>query len=324
MARQRKRKAFIALLSTSLLLALTACGVGRGSAIEIEPGDSVRVGVIPTASFAPLYIAMENGYFDDYGIEVEPQIVQNAAAVAPSVLNGQLQFGTAAASPFLSAVDKGIPLKAVANSSSNSTDGTDETALMVSSTSDITSPKDLEGRTVAVNGLSALPHVAALEAIALDGGDPTKVTFVAMPFPDMVGALRQGRIDGAALAEPFYSQSLEAGDREITTLYATAFNPGSTTTLFFTADPFIETNPELVKNFQAAIDRASRDAAQDPELVRQVLVEYGNMEPDVAEHTGLPNYSDKLTPEGLGQIGEVMSKFGLLDQEIHGTELVLP
>src|SRR5699024_9119003 len=103
MARQRKRRAFIALLTTSLLLALTACGVGRGSAIEIEPGDSVRVGVIPTASFAPLYIAMEKGYFDEYGIEVEPQVVQNAAAVAPSVLNGQLQFGTAAASPFLSA-----------------------------------------------------------------------------------------------------------------------------------------------------------------------------------------------------------------------------
>lgn len=324
MARQRKRKALIALLTTSLLLALTACGVGRGSAIEIEPGDSIRVGVIPTASFAPLYIAMKKGYFEEYDIEVEPQVVQNAAAVAPSVLNGQLQFGTAAASPFLSAVDKGIPLKAVANSSSNSTDGTDETALMVSSTSDINSPKELEGKTVAVNGLSALPHVAALEAIALDGGDPSKVTFVAMPFPDMVGALRQGRIDGAALAEPFYSQSLEAGDREITTLYATAFDPGSTTTLFFTADPFIETNPELVKNFQAAINRASLDAAQDPELVREVLVEYGNMDPEVAESTGLPNYSAELTPDGLSQIGEVMSRFDLLDEQIHGTELVLP
>lgn len=322
MTRSSLFKGVLSALMALCLLAATSCGVGRGSAIEIGPDDAVKVGVIPTASFAPLYIALEKGYFDEYGITVETQVVQNAAAIAPSVLNGQLQFGTAAASPFIGASAKGLPLKAVANSSSNSTDGSDETGLMVPSGSSVTRPRDLEGRTVAVNGLAALPHVAAMEVIALDGGDPSKVTFVAMPFPDMVGALRQGRIDAAALAEPFYSQSKAEGNEEVSTLYATAFEPASTTTLFFTADPFIETNPELVENFRAAIDRASQDAREDPDLVRQVLVKYGNMNPKAAESMGLPKYGGDLTPGGLTQISEVMDRFNIIEEPIDGSEVI--
>lgn len=318
---RRFRFGLVSLVMACLLL-ITSCGVGRGSAIELGPDDTVKVGVIPTASFAPLYIALEKGYFDEYGIKVETQVVQNAAAIAPSVLNGQLQFGTAAASPFIGAVSKGLPLKAVANSSSNSTDGSDETSLMTSPDSAIKRPKDLEGKTVAVNGLAALPHVAAMEVIARDGGDPSKVTFVAMPFPDMVGALGQGRIDAAALAEPFYSQSREAGDRQISTLYATAFDPGATTTLFFTAQPFIESNPELVENFSRAIERASNDAREDPQLVREVLVKYGNMKPQAAQTMGLPHYGGDLSPEGLTQISEVMARFDVIPEPIDGFEVI--
>lgn len=306
----------------AMALGLTGCGVGEGSAIEVLPGDTIKVGIIPTSAAAPMYVAMEQGYFEDEGLKVEVQIAQNAAAVAPSVLNGQLQFGFAAASPFIGAVSKGLPLYAVANSSSNSLDGSDETGLMTSPGSGIERPRDLEGRTVAVNGLAALPHVAAMEAIALDGGDPTKVTFVAMPFPDMLGAMRQGRIEAAALAEPFYSQSVSAGDTQVTTLYATAFNPGSTTTLYFTAAPFLEKNPAVVEGFQNAINRAIRDAAEQPELVRDVLVKYANMKPEVAESMGLPHYAEGLTPEGLEQISEVMAKYGLVSEPINGAEVV--
>ncbi|WBL19751.1 ABC transporter substrate-binding protein [Citricoccus sp. NR2] len=267
---------------------------------------------------------MEQGYFEQYGLDVEVQIAQNAAAVAPSVLNGQLQFGFAAASPFIGAVSRGLPLYAVANSSSNSVDGSDETGLVAVADSPLERPRDLVGKTVAVNGLSALPHVAAMEAIERDGGDPDTVTFVAMPFPDMIGALRQGRIDAAALAEPFYSRSLDAGYQQLSTLYATAFEPGSTTTLYFTAGPFIETNPEVVENFTNAIELAIADAARDDQLVRDVLVEYGNMDPQAAQTMGLPHYSTELTPHGLEQISDVMAKFDIITEPIEGSEVIYP
>lgn len=320
----RARTTLAILLTSLVALVLAGCGVGQGSAIEIGEDDPIRVGVVPTSAAAPLYIAIERGYFEEVGLNVEVQIAQNAAAVAPSVLNGQLQFGFAAASPFIGAVSKGLPLYAVANSSSNSTDGSDDTGLMTTADSPIERPRDLEGHTVAVNGLAALPHIAAMEAIERDGGDVSKVTFVAMPFPDMVGAMRQGRISAAAMAEPFYSQSLAAENKQVSTLYASAFDPGSTTTLYFTAGPFLETNPDVVDDFQEAIVRGIHDAHHEPDLVREVLIKYGNMNPDAAESMGLPNYSDELTPDGLEQISEVMTTYGIIPEPIDPSEVIYP
>ena len=116
-----------------LVLALTAgCGVGQGSAKVLGTGDPIKVGVIPVADFAPVYVALDEGYFADEGLNVQTQVVQNAAAIAPSVINGQLQFGTAATTPFIAAAQKGLPVQAVANAADVATDAEqDVSALLV-------------------------------------------------------------------------------------------------------------------------------------------------------------------------------------------------
>lgn len=303
--------------------ALSGCGVGQGSAIEIEPGDPIRIGVIPTASNAPLYVAMDQGLFDDAGLTIETQISQNAAAVAPSVLNGQLQMGNAASSPFIQAAHKGIPVRAVSAASSNSTGDQTESAIIVLDDSPAQSPADLESMTVAVNGMASLPHVAAMESMHIDGGDPRAATFVAMPFPDMVGALNQGRIDAAAMAEPFKSQALAAGQRSISGLYQDAFPPGATTTLFFTAIPFTETNSEVVTAFQECMTAAGEMAAQDLDLVKHVLQNYGGMQPEALESMNFPTYGEPLTPDGLEEISHIMVRHNFIDAPLTAEELVL-
>ncbi|QVQ51213.1 ABC transporter substrate-binding protein [Spiractinospora alimapuensis] len=297
-------------------LALTGCGVGQGSAIEIGEEDSIRIGVVPTASFAPLYIAMEEGYFEERGIDVELDIMQNAAAVAPSVLNGQLQIGTAATSPFFAAVEKGIPVRALASSSLNSVEEDDETALVIPTGSDVERPADLEGRTVAVNALAALPHVAAGQVIRDDGGDPDAVTFVSMAFPDMVSALSSGRVDAAAMTEPFLSQGEGTEHERLTGLYSQAFSPETTTTLYFTAQPFIDVNPELVDDFTLAIHQAGEHAREDPELVAEVLVTHGGMDPQDAAGMRLPSYGSELSTDSLRSVADVMAANGFLEQQI--------
>lgn len=315
MNRRQLLQAGFGIMATGLL---AGCGVGRGSAIEIKPGDPLRVGVIPTATFAPLFIAIERGYTKDAGLELELQTVQNAAAIAPSVLNGQLQIGTAAASPFIAAVSKGLPLKAIANAARNSAPDVDETGLMVPDDSPIQRPRDLEGRTCAVNGLAALPHVAAAEAIRKDGGDPSKVTFVAMPFPDMVGALRLGRVDSAAMAEPFVTAATGGGNRRVTGLYSAAFPHAATTTLFFTAEPFIETNPGVVTALAEAINLAGEDAMNDPQMVRETLSRHSATPPQLLNTMHLPQYGPGLKGDDLTAISEVMVRNGFLKAPIDG------
>lgn len=308
-------------LAAAAALLITGCGAGDGGATLSNGGEggktSVTVGLIPVAEFFPVYIAQEQGFFDEEGLDVEVEVMSNAASIVPSVLNGQLTFGTTATPPFLVAAGKDIPIAAVANAA-NTADGAenDTGAIVVAEDSDIQDATDLEGRTVAVNALSSLPHVAAASLIADQGGDPSAVRFVAMPFPDMQGALEQGRVDAIVPVEPFMTQTLAAGTRQVAALYAETYEPGTTHTLFFGSDRFVQENPEVIEGFQAALARANELVAEDPQILRDALVEHGGMPQEVADAVNLPAYETDFAVDGMQDMADRMVETGFLAEEL--------
>src|SRR5688500_5028908 len=75
-------------------LAIAGGGGGDESASQSgSGGDSgqparLKVGVIPIADVAPLYVGIEQGYFKDEELTIEPQIAEGGAAIATSVMSG--------------------------------------------------------------------------------------------------------------------------------------------------------------------------------------------------------------------------------------------
>lgn len=307
-----------------VLLLMTGCGVGQGSAVTIEDGDTIKIGVIPVADFATVYVAIDQGYFADEGLQVETQTMQNAAANAPSVINGQLQFGTSAITPVIAAASKGLPIKVTSNQADVAVSPEDDVSgLFVNPDSGITRPRDLEGKTVAVNGLGAVVHVAAAAAVKQDGGDPSKVTFVAMAFADMPGAVQSGNVDAASVVEPFVGLSRANGLERIANPFQT-LSPGASMAVLFTAGPFAQENPEVVAKMQRAMRRASLAAQKDPELVRKVLVEYGGMKPQAVEKMKQPPYGEDVDPKALTRNSELMSELGFIESPIDGQDMLVP
>src|SRR6476620_5971054 len=97
------RSALVAAATMPLVL-LAACGGNAGSGSTSS--DEVTVGVIPGSNAAMLYVAQDKGYFKEQGLNVRFEVQQNAAAIVPSVLNGQLSLGTAATTPVVVATSK--------------------------------------------------------------------------------------------------------------------------------------------------------------------------------------------------------------------------
>ncbi|MFC0582196.1 ABC transporter substrate-binding protein [Micrococcoides hystricis] len=311
-----RRQLFLGAFGLAAATTLVGCGIGEGSAIDVTEDTELSVGVIPVADFAPVYVAAEQGFFAAEGLKVRTQVMQNAAAIAPSVINGQLTFGTAAVPPFLAASAKGLPLLAVANGTSIAPEADkDPSALVATKASGATRPKDLEGRTVAVNALTSIVHVAAAAAIKNDGGDPSKVNFVAMPFPDMVPALARNAIDAACLVEPFQVQAVNGGATVLEHPYSKVFYPNGSFTVIFTAGPFAEKNPDVVAAFQRAVDKGSELAAEDPKVVGQVLQKYGKLPPEVFEKMRLPMFSTELSEPALAHASELMHSLGFLPEQ---------
>lgn len=320
---KKKRTCFVSLILSGFL-GLTACGVGQGSAVVLGAEDPVKIGVLPVADCAPIYVALKEGYFEDEGIEVQTQTMQNAAAVAPSVINGQLQYGCGAITPIILAAEKGLPVKVAANLADVAQQADDDvSSLLVPKGSTVARPRDLEGKTVGVNGLGSILHVTAAAAVKADGGDPEKVTFVAMPFPDLVSSLVDKRIDAVSVVEPFVGMGTSNGAEVIEHPYHRSLLEGETMSVLFTAEPFVRSNPDVVDKVRRAIERASITASKDPQVVRDVLIEYGGMNPDVASRMEQPPYSVGANEEAISHASRTMVDLDFMKKFVSGNDLVL-
>lgn len=314
-------KALFASLA-ALSLGLAGCGSPASAPAAGQPApasgtSAISVGVIPVAEFFPVYVAQDQGFFKEAGLEVKIESMSNAASIVPSVLNGQLTFGTAATPPYLTAVEKKIPITAVANAGSTTSEkGKDTGAFIVRADSGISSPRDLSGKKVAVNALSSLPHVAAAARIAQDGGDPSAVQFVAMPFTDMQAALEQNRVDALLSVEPFMSRSLGAGAKDISPLYTDVYPAGTTHTLYFTSQQFAAANPATVKKFREAMTKANALVAKDPAILRLALVKHGGMPQDTADKVNLPSYASGFNVKGMTDMAAKMKATGFLATDL--------
>ena len=134
---------------------------------------------------------------------------------------------------------------------------TDFSAVVVPGGSDIQSVADLEGRRVAVNNLKNIGEVTIRKGIEDAGGDGSNVEFVELPFPEMPAAVAGGNVDAAWVVEPFVTVATGQGARAVFYPFAEPIEDLTVAT-YFTLEPTIQEDPEMVDAFQAAINESLR------------------------------------------------------------------
>src|SRR5690606_30019149 len=138
----------------------------------------IKVGVIPIIDVAAAYLAVEQGFFEEEGLDVSLELAQGGAAIVPAVVSGEYQFGFSNVTSLLLAVNNGVPIKAVASGLFTTGVEPDFGGVAVPAGSDITSAADLVGKTVAVNTLNNIGDSTIRHVVEEAGGDPMAVNFV--------------------------------------------------------------------------------------------------------------------------------------------------
>src|SRR6267142_531103 len=178
--------------------------------VSSQTKPTVRVGYIPSDSFAALYI-MADRHLPAAGIGAETVRLAGGTEILSQVATGQLQMGgTGMGAAGFNAVASSLPVEFVAPLHSGYVEDY-FTVRKASWGKDIKRVADLKGKPVALNIRGAAVEWMLDQALRKDGLTLRDVEVKIMPFPDMVPALESGAVEAAILTEPFPTLAEERG-----------------------------------------------------------------------------------------------------------------
>jgi NitT/TauT family transport system substrate-binding protein len=265
---------------------------------------------------------VDQGFFADHGIDLTLETAQGGAAIVPAVLNGEVQFGFSNVTSLMLAQEQGLSLTMVTPGAAATGDPDEDIGMVaVREDSDITDAADLAGRTVAVNALNNIADTTVRQVVRQAGGDPSKVEFVELPFPDMPAALEEGQVDAAWLAEPFLTIASGQGARTVAAPFSET-HPDLLVASYFTSAQLAAEDPDLVDRFSEAMNESLEYASDHPDEARRILSEYTEIDQETAAELTLPTWPTEFPMEPLELLADLALEDGLVEEPVDVKELL--
>ena len=197
----------IAKLGTAVAIgSLLLAGCSRKNAgSSTAESNKIRVGYIGLTCEAPIFSAVEKGFFKEEGLDVS--LVKCEWANYKDVLAlGGFDITHHLVMYFLKPIEQGLDVKFTA--------GIHRGCLRVQAEtkSDVHSIKDLRGKRIGVPGMGTPPFIFANRVLGANGIDPGKeITWRVFPAGELGLALDKGEVDAVADSEPIGSLLLADG-----------------------------------------------------------------------------------------------------------------
>ena len=271
--------------------------------------------MLPIGDLAPLYLGMDQGFFKEEKLTIEPAVAEGGAAVVPAVMSGDNQIGFSNVTSLMIASEKNLPLKPIASGVNGAASVDEAWDALLSPKGGVTDIKELAGKKVSVNTLKNLPEIAVRNSLDKAGVDSSKVEFVEIPFPDVPAALDSKRVDAAFAVEPFVGASVAAGAKSLAAPFEEVA-PDLTVAQYFTTEKYAQENPEVVERFQRAINKSLDFAQQNPDEVRRIITTYTKTPPEAADKMTLPTWKTEVNAEAMNTLVELSKKYGVLTGDV--------
>ena len=209
---------------------------------------SIQIDGSAVPYYAPLYLAQENGYFAEEGLNVEFYYAA-AADIVKNVAAGNVEFGFPNADAVVAAKAQGIPVKVV-----HTTYQEGLGAIIFGSDSGISTPADLKGKKVAVTSLGSANHFqlqAAMESAGLTIDD-VQVEIVGTGA--ILTALTEGQVDAIVFSK-LRTIELNNSGYAASEITCDQFLP-SFGNVLVAGDKLVAEDPETVDGFCRALNKA--------------------------------------------------------------------
>ena len=230
---------------TVVAVMIVTAGLTGAAFAQVLP--KVVVGDNPSLSGAPLYIAIEKGYYRAAGIDVQLEVSGTTSDMAVLLATNRLQvIGGALSAGFFNSLSKGLPIGLLISRATSPYSH----YLMIRRDlqAKLKVPADLKGRTIAVAARGAILVYELAKILEAGGLSLADVDLKYIPFGQMATALTTGAVDAAMMISPLQDQVEAKG----------------VGMKWINADSKIKAQPVLVSAWQANTDwmQRNQDAAR--------------------------------------------------------------
>ncbi|WP_280414268.1 ABC transporter substrate-binding protein [Nocardia carnea] len=260
-----RRLTTMAAAAAASLLVLTGCG-GSGNEAK-DPGTdgettavSLMLNWYPYGEHAPFYYGVQEGIFAEHGIDLNISAGQGSTKTTQATGSQQTDFGWADTPAVLSNIDKGVKVKSVGVFLQ-----TTPSAVQVFADSNIRTPADLAGKTIAVSAGDA-PTTTFPVYLDKAGVAADQVTQQSLDSAGKMSAMLSGRVDGLiGFAHDQGPTIANKSGREVRYLRYSDQGLSFFSNGLIANQATIESSPELVQAMVDATSEAFAAAVANPE-----------------------------------------------------------
>ena len=317
-----KKKVIISIIVLAVLFSIVGIVINQKNKNHQEL-KTIKVNEVTRSVFyAPQYVAINNGYFKENGMDIELTTGQGADAVMTAVLAEQCDIGFAGPEASIYVYNEGKEDYCQVFAQMTKKDGS---FLVARNQTDNFNWQDLKGKTVIPGRKGGVPYMTLEYVLKKNGIDPQKDTTLddSIKFDLMAGAFASGNADYVTLFEPTASLTQNEGKGYVVASVGEAAGE-IPYTAYFTKKSYIENNEETIQKFTNAIykgqqwvkEHSAKEIAEaiqsffpdtDVELLATVLQNYKNID--------AWNDTPVLKEEVYHRLEEVMTMAGELKEK---------
>ena len=289
-----RSKAFVLLIVLGLLL--QACASAPAVQTEAQPPAAtspqitaepvtVKVITLPFISFAPFYIAQEERFFTEQGLDVEFVNMTVQRDIIPALASGQVDVASGLLSAgILNTIAQGGNIQLVADKGYIDPNGCANLALVARrslvESGAAANPESLRGRTLNLPRAGWLDYYAEklLNTVGLKVED---MQLTDLPAPSQPEALEQGTIDMTMNNEPWVTRFSQAGNEPILTPVQELL-PDSQSAVTLYGPTLLGENADVGNRFMVAYLKAVRQYNQGKtDRNVEILAKHIQLEPEL-------------------------------------------